>query len=77
MFPVLCLTGDEAMKTYTLHSSLITHSLLIFCNTLLCCVTGDEVMKTHHGNNNWYGHDTEWTQMVWEWSEEAAGLQVK
>jgi len=38
-------------------------------------VMGDECMMTHHGNNNWYGHDVEWTQLVWELSSEAEGLQ--
>ncbi|KAF8065538.1 ISA3 [Scenedesmus sp. PABB004] len=28
-------------------------------------VMGDEVAITHHGNNNWYGHDTELSHMHW------------
>jgi pullulanase/glycogen debranching enzyme len=26
---------------------------------------GDEIAITHHGNNNWYGHDTELSHMHW------------
>ncbi|KAF6261424.1 glycoside hydrolase superfamily [Scenedesmus sp. NREL 46B-D3] len=28
-------------------------------------VMGDEIATTHHGNNNWYGHDTELSHMHW------------
>eukprot|EP00878_Enallax_costatus_P007157 GHUV01007501.1.p1 GENE.GHUV01007501.1~~GHUV01007501.1.p1 ORF type:complete len:653 (+),score=139.42 GHUV01007501.1:404-2362(+) len=28
-------------------------------------VMGDEVAISHHGNNNWYGHDTELSHMHW------------
>uniref|UniRef100_A0A383WPZ9 isoamylase n=1 Tax=Tetradesmus obliquus TaxID=3088 RepID=A0A383WPZ9_TETOB len=28
-------------------------------------VMGDEIAVTHHGNNNWYGHDTELSHMHW------------
>lgn len=38
-------------------------------------VMGDECMKSHNGNNNWYGHDANWTQLSWDRSSEAEGLQ--
>lgn len=32
---------------------------------------GDEYAQTRHGNNNWYGHDSELTWFDWDACEAA------
>jgi pullulanase/glycogen debranching enzyme len=51
--------------------NLITHHLP-FCFAIRCA--GDELAKTHNGNNNWYGHNADWTFMNWDLNDAQQGL---
>lgn len=36
--------------------------------------SGDELIKTHNGNNNWYGHNADWTYQPWSLDDRQQGL---
>jgi pullulanase/glycogen debranching enzyme len=43
----------------------LTHCILPTTSLNELAPAGDEIAVTHHGNNNWYGHDTELSHMHW------------
>ncbi|CAG9464293.1 unnamed protein product [Pedinophyceae sp. YPF-701] len=64
-------TGDEGierLRRRQMKNFMV--ALMISVGTPMI-VMGDEYRMTHHGNNNWYGHDTEWTQFDWDALERA------
>lgn len=44
------------------------------CALLHLLNTGDELAKTHDGNNNWYGHNKEWTFVNWDLKDSQQNL---
>jgi len=59
-------TGDEGVQALRVRQMKNMMVALMVSNGVPLILMGDEIMSTRHGNNNYYGHDTELTHFNWD-----------
>lgn len=58
-------TDDVSVNALRARQMRNLHLALMVAQGTPMILAGDEYGQTRHGNNNWYGHDTELTHFRW------------
>jgi len=67
-------TSDPQINALRLRQMKNMHTILMMSQGVPMILSGDEYAQTRHGNNNWYGHDSEMTQFDWDELEKQKSL---